>query len=75
MGPPMSENQLKKSLSRVTSPFLPRLGEGALHKCFSDSNGLQCAELSIPVGHLAGEDLFHLHFEAGDWGIAIYVGP
>ena len=30
MGPLMSENQVKKSLSCVASPHLPRLGVGAL---------------------------------------------
>ena len=32
MGPLMSENQVKKSLSCVASPHLTQLGEGALHK-------------------------------------------
>ena len=41
---------------------------------FLDSNGFQCAELSLLVGHLASGDLFHLHFEAWDWGPPIYVG-
>ena len=27
----MSENQVEKSQFRVTSPLLPRLGDGALH--------------------------------------------
>ena len=35
-------------------------------KCFLDSNGLQCAKLSLPVRHLADGDLFHLYFEAWD---------
>ena len=33
-------------------------------KCFLDSDGLQCVKLSLPVGHLTGGDLFHLHFES-----------
>ena len=32
IGPLMSENQVKKSLSCVASPHLTQLGEGALHK-------------------------------------------
>ena len=30
MGSPMSENQVEKSQFSVTSPLLPRLGDGAL---------------------------------------------
>ena len=44
-------------------------------ECFLDSNKLQCAKLSLLAGHLAGGDLFHLHFEAWDRGPHVYVGP
>ena len=40
MGPPISENQVKKSQSRVASPLLPQLGEGALHTPFFQSLSL-----------------------------------
>ena len=33
---------------------------------FSDFDGLQYVELSLPTGYLAGGDMFHLHFEAWD---------
>ena len=33
-------------------------------ECFSDFDGMQCVELSIPTGYPAGGDLFYLHFEA-----------
>ena len=44
-------------------------------KHFSDFYGLQCDEPSLPVGYLAGGDMFHLYFEFGDWGPLVHVGP
>ena len=44
-------------------------------ECFADSNGLQCAKLSILAEHLTGGDLFQLHFEAWDGGLHVCVGP
>ena len=37
-------------------------------ECYSDSNGLKCAQPSLPTGYLVGGDLFCLHAEARDWG-------
>ena len=35
---------------------------------FSNFDGLQCVEFSLPVGYLASGDLFHLYFEVGIGG-------
>ena len=42
---------------------------------FSDFDGLQYTELSLPAGCLASGDLFHFYFEAGDWGPFFHVVP
>ena len=46
-----------------------------ISECFSDSNGLQCAELPLLARNLTGGDMFHLHFEAWDQGPPVYVEP
>ena len=42
---------------------------------FSNFDGLQCTELSLPTGYLVGGDMFCLHFEGWDWGPPVHVGP
>ena len=53
------------------------LGTSFTHtfKRFSDFDGLQCAELCLLTRYLTDGDLFHLHFEAWDWGPSVHVGP
>ena len=46
-----------------------------LLKHFSDFDGLQRVELSLPPGHLVGGDMLYLHFEAWDWGPPAHVNP
>ena len=53
---------------------LTRAPPALVRSRFLDSNGFQCVGLSPLAGHLTGGDLFHLHFEAWDWGSPIYVG-
>ena len=53
-------------LSETVFAFYPGTSCTLTPESFSDYNKLQCVELSLPVGHLAGGDLFHLHFEAWD---------
>ena len=43
-------------------------------ECFSNFDGLQCAELSLPAGYLTSGDMLYLHFEARDWGLLVHVG-
>ena len=54
--------------------FYPSTSYTHTSECFSNFDGLQCAEISLPTGYLASGDLFHLHFEAWDWGPHVHVG-
>ena len=51
---------------RLVPSLYPGTSYTHTFELFSDFDGLQYVELSLPAGYLAGEDLFHLYFEARD---------
>ena len=48
----------------AVSPLYPDTSYTHTPEHFSNFDGLQCAELSLPTRHFAGGDMLYLHFKA-----------